>query len=240
MSEEEEQRANEQLQKTAEAIKTIQNELRNGPPSVKKKVGDLLAGADPASLGAFYNRDRHRHKHPYYNEESAMLLKPIIDAQMQHKKDVVFCLDDFRPLWNLSTLRAKIFNGKQWILDYMDDENQTYLKYFCSLKIKTTNESITLHILKDQAKSLILDGKMPHRIVEPELSGGLDTLNPPWRTVVEEFLAKSDPTGFLKLKELSLTEEQILLVKMLLHGNPIYQYKISSTEIMIIPNETNT
>jgi hypothetical protein len=180
-----------------------------GDPMIQEGIELFLRKQETISI------EERRAKWPYYNEHIGHSIKVLLDKLFttQHPQRVL--------AGNLSvnTLRTQYFQGVQYLLDKMDDEQGTYRARYNNTRCFTMrNEGyIELHIrYRDkalEASSIVVSD---------------------WREKFEEFLQEAKP-GEKYHMDMALSDEDITWAKNMLEplGN-MFISKVDKSSILVV------
>lgn len=155
----------------------------------------------------------------YYNEETAMMIKGILDALHANPDSQQFWVSDgIQP----STMYSQWYHGKKYLVDHMDENGfyKTFLQKVRSRKfVNKTQKGI---IFQCRSKSVL----RPIKLQAIERS-------PVWRQKIDAFLSEAVPGDKLKMDGLLLTEADQNEVREILENDEKFMYNISPKHVTI-------
>ena len=158
----------------------------------------------------------------YYNRNDAEKLKPFLDEMIVDGESREFRFSDY-PQWSPNTVWLKINQAVKYIVDNMDDEEKRYAYFRNKLKICKTENGVLFKIVDAP------DGWIVHK-VGGEVSKEVET----YKDKIFHFMETSEEEEELDIKDLTLTEEEVIKMKELLDPSPIFAAFISPTRIKIV------
>ncbi len=197
--------SNEQLQYLVEGFK----DLIKASPKLQKKI---LRNTEERSGGNYYNRN------------DAEKLKPFLDEMIVDGEPREFRFVDY-PQWSPNTVWLKINQAIKYIVDNLDTEDRKYAIFRNRLKICKIETGVLFKIVD----SPTINGWIAHK-VSGEISKELET----YKDQVFRFMETSEEGEELDLKDLTISEEEVIKMKELLDPSPIFAAFVSCSRIKII------
>ena len=145
---------------------------------------------------------------PYYDEQSAAAVKPLVDKMIETKQDMEFIYDDY-PCHTANTIRLKVDGGIRYLVEH--DDTGKYLEWRKQVKTsrKLTDRFSIIWIRNpEEAAHISVDGSLKPRFVEKEQSNAHEQ-EAGVVAVVAQFIRDAKPGDYKKITGVRLTQGHI-------------------------------
>ncbi len=177
-------------------------------PQIQEGIEQYLRKAEQITTAS------RRAKWAYYNEHIGSSVKILMDRLFTSLRPIRITAGKL----SVNTIRLQFYQGIQYVIDYMDDTEQTYLKRYRNTRcVCYRNEGyIELHI---RYRERILEG---HEVVTN------------WREEFEAFIESAEP-GKRFYYEMALTDDDVAWARNLIEPlGSMFIADINNTKILVI------
>ncbi len=202
-----------------------QSEEKLSKGEVREMISGLKEVFAPKSKSKIQTRSDYIDKGGYYNEKEAKLFLPVLDEIFVDKDAREFRYEDY-PQWTPNTIWAKINQAIKYIVDHLDTPEEKYRILRNCLRVSKGETGILFTYVENPYTQ---EGWVAHKIKNPE------KMLEDYKTKVYKFMEESLEGEEFDLKDgISLTDEEVDQMKMLLSDSPIFLAYVSNTRIKII------
>lgn len=149
----------------------------------------------------------------YYREKFALELKPVLDAMLKDRQNRIFRYSNYRTMQPAS-LRVRIEQAWSYINRFMDPDN-VYKNLRAEVDIRRGENGIIISIIdENKITPMIAD-----QVEEVEIDDH-------WKNRVDKFLADAAEGEKLTIKNIDLTENDLMFLETSFHGltNIVHSY----------------
>lgn len=206
----------EPIDLTDDSLKLLAELQKTLPPGFKHNLTQAVLGNLPAKQSM-----------PYYNEAFALKLKPVLDEMLERQgENRVFNYSAF-PMITPHTLYLRVCQSWLWLTrHHKDRETYTRLRNQCEVRRRDDGVVIVRRSNDDMDQNL---KDVMKATTETAFKGQRG-----WKMDVETFLESGEPGTKLKLEDLSLSADDVMLLETQLTGLANIRATIRHDRVLIM------
>lgn len=207
--------------KTLAYIKELAIQIQKDP-SARGRIIKALSGNPNKDIARLLSI--RQHNMPYYKEQFANEIKPVLDRMMLSKKAQEFKYATF-PRLSKHSLYLKLYQAFLWLIDH-DDPDGKYITLRQDIEIFKATEGVRMRFINRDKTLLNNATEIEDEAAKPK---------PNWQLKIDDFIANSKQGEKLIIdRNLALTDEEVNDVRVQLTGLEGILSKVESGRILLV------